>query len=52
MREREREVRERGVREGRAIHVLLFHSIFVVAFIYFFSLLYLQYTYSAFVTKN
>ena len=48
MRERERE-RER---EGRAIHVLLIHSIFVVAFIlFFFSLLYVQYTYSAFVTK-
>ena len=50
MRERERE-RERG-REGRAIHALLIHSIFVVAFILFsFSLLYVQYTYSAFVTK-
>ena len=46
MRER---ARERG---GGAIHVLLIHSIFVVAFILFiFSLLYLQYTYSAFVTK-
>ena len=43
-RERERE---------RAIHVLLIHSIFVVAFIRFFlfSLLYIQYTYSGFVTK-
>ena len=51
-REREKE-RERG-REGRAINVLLIHSIFVVAFIiffFFFTLLYLQYTYSAFVTK-
>ena len=41
--------RERG---GGAIHVLLIHSNFVVAFIlFFFSLLYVQYTYSAFVTK-
>ena len=40
--------RERG---GGAIHVLLFHSIFVVAFILSFSLLYAQYTYSGFVTK-
>ena len=32
--------------------MLLNHSIFVVAFIlFFFSLLYVQYTYSAFVTK-
>ena len=38
-RERERE-RERG---GRAIHVLLIHSIFVVAFILFF---FLYFTYS------
>ena len=46
MYERERE------REGRAIHVLLILSIFVVAFIiFFFSLLYVQYTYYAFVTK-
>ena len=46
MRERERE------RERMAIHVLLIHSIFVVAFIlFFFSLLYVQYAYSAFVTK-
>ena len=54
MYERERE-RERKGREGRAINVLLIHSIFVVAFIIFFFffllLLYLQYTYSAFVTK-
>ena len=49
-RERERE-RERGGEEG-AIHVLLVHSIFVVTFIlFFFSLLYVQYTYSGFVTK-
>ena len=51
-RERERE-RERGGagREG-AIHVLLILSIFVVAFIiFFFSLLYIQYSYSGFVTK-
>ena len=49
MRERERE-RERE--RGRAIHVLLIHSIFVVAFIvFFFSLLYVQYTYSGFVTN-
>ena len=49
-RERERE-RERG-REG-AIHVLLINCIFVVAFIIFcfFSLLYIQYSYSGFVTK-
>ena len=41
--------RERG---GGEIHVLLIHSIFVVAFILFiFSLLYEHYTYSAFVTK-
>ena len=47
-RERERE-RERG---RGAIHVLLIHSIFVVAFIrFFFSLLYVQYTFSGFVTK-
>ena len=48
MRERER---ERG--RGRAIHVVI-HSIYVVAFIlyfFFFTLLYVQYTYSAFVTK-
>ena len=43
MYERERE---------RAIHVLLIHSIFVVAFIlFFFSKLYVQYKYSGFVTK-
>ena len=49
-RERERE-RERGGGEG-VIHVLLIHSIFVVAFIiFFFSLLYIQYSYSGFVTK-
>ena len=36
----------------RAFHVLLIHNIFVAAFIlFFFSLLYLQYMYSAFVTK-
>ena len=53
MYERERErARERERGEGRKIHVLLIHSIFVVAFIlFFFSLLYVQYTYSAFVTK-
>ena len=46
MRERERAI------AGRAIHVLLIHSFFVVAFIlFFFSLLNIQYTYSAFVTK-
>ena len=39
-------------RERGAMHVLLIHSIFVVAFIlFFFSLLYVQYTYSGFVTK-
>ena len=37
-------------REGGPIHVLLIHSIFVVAFIlFFFSLLYVLYTYSGFV---
>ena len=41
--------RERG-RDGGAIHVLLIHSKFVVAFIIIFSLLYVQYTYSRFVT--
>ena len=52
MREREREKeRERGW-EGMVIPLLLIHSIFVVYFIlFFFSLLYVQYTYSAFVTK-
>ena len=50
-RERQRE-RQRG-REGREIHVLLVHSILLsLLFFYFFSLLYVQYTYSAFVTKN
>ena len=44
------------MREGGgrgAIHVLLIPSFFVVAFIifFFFSLLYVQYTYSGFVTK-
>ena len=40
MRERKREG------EGGAIHMLLIHSMFVVAFIlfFFFSLLYVQYT--------
>ena len=49
---RERE-RERGGGR-RAIHVLLIHSIFVIAFIlfFFYSLLYVQYTYSAFVKKS
>ena len=48
MRKRERE-RER---EREVIYVLLIKSIFVVAFIlFFFSLLYVHYTYSAFVTK-
>ena len=47
-RERERE----GGREGGAIHMLLIHSIFDVAFILFFSSsLYVQYKYSGFVTK-
>ena len=41
-----------GGREGGAIHVLLIHSIFVVAFILFFSLLYVQYTFSGYVTKS
>ena len=51
-REGERETETETEREGRAIHVLLIHSNFVVAFIIsFFSLLYVQYTYSAFVTK-
>ena len=51
-REREREgERERGAGREWAIHVLLIHSIFVVAFIIFFSLLYIQYSYSGFVTK-
>ena len=37
----------------KGIHVQLIHSVFVVAFIifFFFSLLYVQYTYSGFVTK-
>ena len=50
MYERERE-RERG--GGGATRMLLIHSIFVVDFILFlfFSLLYIQYTCSAFVTK-
>ena len=38
-------------RERRAIHVMLIHSIFADAFILSFSLLYVQYTYSAFVSK-
>ena len=43
MRERERE---------RAIHVLMIHSIFVMLLYFsFFSLLYVQYKYSGFVTK-
>ena len=47
-RERERE-REGG---GTVIYVLLIHNIFAAAFILiFFSLLYVLYTYSAFVTK-
>ena len=52
MYERERE-REREIERGeRAIHVLLIHNIFAAAFIlFFFSLLYVQYMYSAFVTK-
>ena len=50
--ERERERGGDGGREGGAIHVLLIHSIFVVAFIlFFFSFLYVQYTYLVFVTK-
>ena len=54
MYERERQTeRERERERERAIHVLLIHSIFVLAFILssFFSLLYVQYTYSGFVTK-
>ena len=55
VRERERErarEREREREGGRAIHVLLIHNIFAAAFIlFFFSLLYVQYMYSAFVTK-
>ena len=40
-------------REGGSIHVLLIHSIFVVAFILFiFSLLYVLYTYSGFVINS
>ena len=50
MYERERE-RERESGGGGGIHVLLIYSIFVVAFIlFFFSLLYIQYTYTGFVT--
>ena len=48
MREKERE----GGGEGVAIHMLLIHSICVVAyFLFFFSILYVQYTNSGFVTK-
>ena len=43
MEERERE------KEGRAIHVLLIHSILLL--LLFFPLLFVQYRYSAFVTK-
>ena len=44
--------RERERERERAIHVLLIHSIFVLVFIiFFFSLLYVQYKYSGFVTK-
>ena len=51
MREREREREREG--GGVAIHVLLIHSIFCCCFyaFLFFSLLYVQYTYSAFVTN-
>ena len=58
---RERERGREGGREGAIhvllihgifIHVLLIHSIFVVAFIlFFFFFIYVQYTYSGFVTK-
>ena len=49
MRERER---ERESEREREIHALLIHSIFVDAIIIsVFSLLYVQYTYSGFVTK-
>ena len=52
MREREGERKREGGRYGGTIHVLLIQSIFVVAFILFlFSLLYVQYTYSGFVTN-
>ena len=51
MRERERE-RERESERKRAIHVLINHSIFVMLlFFSFFSLFYVQYKYSGFVTK-
>ena len=50
-RERERESERERERET-AIHVLMIHSIFVVLlFFSFFSLLYVQYKYSGFVTK-
>ena len=42
---------EREGGEGRAIHVLLIHSIFVAFVFLGVFLLYVQYTYSAFVTK-
>ena len=47
MYEREREIergRGEGGREGGSIHVLLIHSIFVVAFIIFFFFLYFTYS--------
>ena len=40
-------------REGGAIDVLLIHSTFVVAFsLFFFPFIYVQYTYSGFVTNS
>ena len=50
MRERERQT-DRQTDRQRAIHVLLIHSIFVVALILFFFFTYVQYKYSGFVTK-
>ena len=52
-RERERERGRERERERGAIHMLLIHSFFVDVFIllFFFSLLYVQYTCSGFVTK-
>ena len=52
MRERERDREREREREREAIHVLLIHSIFFAFILFFlFSLLYVKYTYSGFVTN-